>query len=91
MPGEPGNSILYGHNWTSLFGNLPKTKPGERVDIGFSDGSMQQFIVEYTSIVSPDEIEIIEQTEDTRITLYTCTGFLDSKRFVVVAKLPEKI
>ncbi|MCR4263523.1 MAG: sortase [Candidatus Roizmanbacteria bacterium] len=87
VPGQQGNSILYGHNWTSILGNLPKTKPGETIQISFSDGTTKNFIVEYTRVVNPDEVEVIKQTEDIRITLYTCTGFLDSKRFVVVAKI----
>ncbi|MBI4136983.1 sortase [Candidatus Roizmanbacteria bacterium] len=87
VPGEKGNSILYGHNWTSTLGNLYKIKPGETIQITYADNSTKNFVVEYTSVVTPDETDIIEQTSDTRLTIYTCTGFLDSKRFVVVAKL----
>ncbi|OGK49655.1 hypothetical protein A3A55_02715 [Candidatus Roizmanbacteria bacterium RIFCSPLOWO2_01_FULL_40_14] len=87
IPGEKGNSILYGHNWASILGKLPKINPGEIIQISFSDNTTKTFIVEYTHTVNPDEVEVIEQTEDIRITLYTCIGFLDSKRFVVVAKL----
>jgi len=87
VPGEKGNSILYGHNRAYLLGNLHKIEPGETIQITFSDNTVKSFIVEYTRIVNPDEVEVIEQTDDIRITLYTCTGFLDLKRFVVVAKL----
>ncbi len=89
LPGETGNSIIYAHNWASLFGNLTRAKPGEEVDVTTADGSTKQFIIEYTSVVSPDESNILSQTTDKRITLYTCTGFLDSKRFVVVAILKD--
>ena len=90
LPGETGNSIIYAHNWASLFGNLTRAKPGEEVDITTADGSVKKFIIEYTSVVTPDESNILSQTKDKRITLYTCTGFLDSKRFVVVAILKEE-
>lgn len=87
IPGETGNSILYGHNWTSLFGNLIHAKPGEMIEIVYRDGSKKKFIIDSTQIVSPTQSDILAKSNDKRITLYTCTGFLDSKRFVVVAKL----
>lgn len=85
-PGERGNSVLYGHNWESLLSNLPKIKTGQIIEITMQDGLKKRFIVEYTAVVNPDQTYIIQNTNDTRLTLYTCTGFLDSKRFVVVAK-----
>jgi len=36
--------------------------------------------------VYPNETEVIEPTGDERLTLYTCSGFTDSKRLIVVAK-----
>jgi len=86
-PGEHGNSILYAHNWTSLFGNLPKAKPGQKIQINFKDKTKKTFLVQNTAMVKPDQLGILDQTADKRITLYTCAGFMDSKRFVVTAKL----
>lgn len=85
-PGETGNSILYGHNWPNILGNLTKVKPGDKITILYADNSSRDFLVEYTVQASPDDITILKNSEDRRITLYTCSGFLDSKRFVVVAK-----
>lgn len=85
IPGEVGNSILYGHNWNSLLGRLVHIKPGQEIKIVFSDGITRSFIVAYTSVVSPAQTDILNQTGDRRLTLYTCTAFLDSKRFVAVA------
>lgn len=87
VPGEKGNSILYGHNWTSLLGNLTKIKPGVEINITLKNKGKKTFIVEYVSIVGPNDTQILAETDDNRITLYTCTGFLDSKRFVVSALL----
>lgn len=86
VPGQKGNSVFYGHNWSGILGDLPKVVPGNIIRIDMSDGSVRQFIVEYTDTVEPSLTAIINQTSDSRITIYTCTGFLDSKRFVVVAK-----
>src|SRR3989344_8123527 len=37
-PGEIGNSIMYGHNWPNLLGNLIYAKPGQEIEIKYSDG-----------------------------------------------------
>jgi LPXTG-site transpeptidase (sortase) family protein len=90
IPGQEGNSIIYAHNWMSLFGNLTKVKPGQTVEIVYANRSKRKFIVSKTAVVSPTESTILAQSKDKRVTLYTCTGFLDSKRFVVVAVLDTK-
>ena len=85
IPGEVGNSILYSHNWSSLLGPLTKAKPGQKIIITFDNGRKEKFVVEHTQEVGTDNTEILSQTEDSRLTLYTCSGFLDTKRFVVSA------
>lgn len=85
VPGNAGNSIIYGHNWGNLLGSLSKIKPGQKIEIVLDDNEKRTFIVEHTSIIGPDQTSVLEDTSDRRITLYTCTGFLDSKRFVVTA------
>lgn len=91
VPGEMGNSVIYGHNWKSILGNLVKARPGQTIEILYSDGSRKEFEVKFTQVVTPDQTQILDQTGDNRITLYTCTGFLDSKRFVVTATLSEDL
>jgi LPXTG-site transpeptidase (sortase) family protein len=85
VPGSTGNSILYGHNWPSLLGNLTKIKPGDKIFLTLSEKGMQVYTVKYITVVTPDQTHILDTTSDSRLTLYTCTGFLDSKRFVVTA------
>lgn len=87
MPGGVGNSIMYGHNWSNLLGNLEKVKPGDKIKIVYKDNSINDFQIEYITKVNPDDISVLKNSEDSRLTLYTCTGLLDSKRLVVVAKL----
>ncbi len=87
VPGEIGNSILYGHNWTNLLGNLTKIRTGETIEIVFDDNLKKEFVVTLIQEVKPDDVSILNNTTDNRITIYTCSGFLDSKRFVVVAIL----
>ncbi len=90
IPGETGNSVIYAHNWASLFGNLVYARPGQEIEIVYPDKSVKKFEIKYTSEVSPGTSSILAPTDDRRITLYTCTGFLDSSRFVAVAVLVEK-
>jgi LPXTG-site transpeptidase (sortase) family protein len=87
VPGEKGNSILYGHNFPNLLGHLSLVRPGDTIEIRYNDGSAAYFVIVYLQTVSPSDTSILDQTDDYRLTLYTCTGFLDSKRFVVVAEL----
>lgn len=89
LPGEEGNSILYGHNWQNLLGNLRKAKPGQMIQIFFDNGTEKTFTIEGTATVSPSQTSVLDQTRDKRITLYTCTGFLDQKRFIAVAILSD--
>ena len=89
IPGEIGNSIIYGHNWKSLLGNLTKAKTGQNIDIYYSDGSKKTFKITHTQVVLPSQTKILDPSNDRRITLYTCMGFLDSKRFVVTAIYEE--
>lgn len=85
VPGNPGNSVLYGHNWPNLLGGLLDISPGDTITIYYDNGATEDFRVQLTQEVSPTQVSVLDQTEETRITVYTCSGFLDSKRFVVIA------
>jgi LPXTG-site transpeptidase (sortase) family protein len=87
LPGEVGNSILYGHNWNNLLGNITKAKEGQELSVIFNDGSEKKFVIKYLVEVDYDQKEVLAPSQDRRITIYTCTGFLDYKRFVVTALL----
>lgn len=85
VPGTKGNAVLYGHNWNNLLGRLHKAKIGNRVAITYKNGKNIYFRINSLAVVSPDQVGILNDTKDTRITLYTCTGFLDNKRLVITA------
>ena len=86
LPGEVGNSIMYGHNWNVLLGRLTTVKPGQKIIVAYP-GAIKIFTVSFTATISPNDTYILKPTTDRRITVYTCTGFLDTQRFVVVAEL----
>ena len=85
IPGEHGNAILYGHNWPNLLGNLPNIQKDDLISVLFTNGEARTFKVTEISVVSPNQSEVLSPTSEPTITLYTCTGFLDSQRFVVHA------
>jgi LPXTG-site transpeptidase (sortase) family protein len=87
IPGEVGNSVIYAHDWVSLFGPLKNARPGNMVEIEYADKTKKDFVVGSTAVVPYNKSDILSSTEDRRITLYTCTGFFDSERFVAVALL----
>ena len=87
IPGEVGNSIIYAHDWVSLFGPLKNARQGDVVEVEYADKTKKTFVVKSTLIVPYSQPSVLSSTEDRRITLYTCTGFFDSQRFVVVALL----
>lgn len=85
-PGENGNIIIYGHNKKVIFGSLPYIRNGSIIKIITEDGLEHDYKVMSKKTVSPNDLSLIMPTNDETLTLYTCTGFLDSKRFVIVAK-----
>lgn len=87
LPGTQGNAVIYGHNWTGLLGPLKNIKSGDEIIVEDSKGTKYTYIVHFISTVTPDQSHIYSNTSDYRLTLYTCTGFLDSKRLVVTAIL----
>ena len=89
IPGDIGNSIIYAHDWVSLFGPLLNARRGERVEIEYADKTRKTFVIGQTSVVSYNQTSVLAPTKDRRITLYTCTGFLDSQRMVAVATLEK--
>ena len=84
--GEPGNVVLYGHNTKDVLGRLWMVQVGDIAEVTDSEGNTFKFEIFERKEVKPNTVEILESTEDSRLTIYTCSGFLDTARFVVIAK-----
>ena len=78
--------IAYAHNKKDKFGFLKKIKAGDFIYLQLQNGNKQKFEVYKIKTVSPSDINALFQNIPNSITLYTCTGFADSKRLVVSAK-----
>lgn len=87
IPGQPGNMVIYGHNKNRLLGPIRWLEAGDQVKI--TNRQKEEFIYEVveTKVVSPQNIEVLSDTAEAILTLYTCTGFLERQRFIVVARL----
>ncbi len=84
-PLEAGNVVIYGHNLLRLFGKIRGLKKGDSIIITTNEGKRVEYKVDDTLTVKPDNVEPVLPTTHEELTLYTCTGFLDSERFVVQA------
>lgn len=87
IPGKEGNVVIYGHNKKRLFGPILSLKKGDQVRIKNTKGEEFEYFVEETKTVTPDRVEVLLPTTKANLTLYTCSGLFDSKRFVAFTRL----
>ena len=83
-----GNAVLYGHDDIegSVFGRLKDLQAGDEVDVTAPGGSPVSYRVTVRSIVAPTAVQILQATNDVRLTLFTCwPNWVDTQRVVVTA------
>ncbi len=85
-PEEAGNIIIYGHNKNDLFGKALALKLNDQIEIISADSTIHNYQIVKKEIVNPTDVDVLAPTTDETLTFYTCTGFLDTKRFVLIAK-----
>ena len=77
-------NIYYGHNWPRILGKLTSTQVGDEIVINLN-GIMTSYIVIDVQEVHPSNSDILKAQNDDNLIIYTCSGFLDQYRFVVIA------
>jgi sortase A len=86
--GQAGNVGLAAHRDT-YFRNLRDISVGDTIQIASAGGSYR-YVVDWTRIVQPEEVDVLDPTPDPALTLVTCFPFNyvgpAPKRFVVRAK-----
>ena len=94
-PGQKGNAVIIGHRFLNLppakdtFFNLAKVKIGDEIVMKHDEGEWK-YIVTEIKIVDENDISVVKDTDDYRLTLITCTPLWTSeKRLVVIAKLDK--
>jgi LPXTG-site transpeptidase (sortase) family protein len=95
-PGQTGNAIFYGHNFENILVNLKNAKIGQIIEIYMKNSTLSSpskrgsyFLYEISAIttVKPTQIDILKNSKNAILTLYTCSGFFDENRLVVTARL----
>lgn len=85
LPGQNGNSVFYGHNWPKLLGNLKQAERGDIITLKYPTGEIKTFTIDLITTISAKNAQINTYSDSKILTLYTCTGFLDSKRLIITA------
>lgn len=95
VPGQPGNSVIFGHssndwwepgNYKFIFGLLDKLSLGDRFSVDYQSN---RYIYEVSNIrvVAPTDVSVLNATPEPTLTLITCTPPGTSlKRLVISAK-----
>jgi len=84
-PGEAGNQVVFAHAREGLFLPLKEVELNDKVYIFTKDGWFDYKVTEIKDVY-PNQIQVVAPTNDETLTLYTCTGYQDSKRLIVIAK-----
>lgn len=94
-PGHKGNFVVIGHRFMNVppakdtFYNLDRVNIGDEVKVKHNEGEYT-YIVTETKIVEANDISVVKESDDYRLTLITCTPLWTSeKRLVVIAKLDK--
>ena len=86
LPGEEGNAAIAGHRTTygQPFHNLDQLGPGDEIIITYITGA--RFVYEYreTEVVSPDRVDVLDDTDDDRLTLTACHPKYSAAERIVV-------
>ncbi len=89
MPGEPGNAAIAGHRTTygAPFYDLSELVVGDPITVFTGLGEFHYEVIE-SLVVTPEAIEVLDQTPDNRLTLTTChPRYSAAERLIISAKL----
>jgi len=102
LPGEVGNTFIYGHsavrlfynprNYKTIFSTLPDLRKGDEIVIDYQD-RLFSYTVEYIKVLEPEQVDPLASVsppslQRSYVTLMTCVPpGLDTKRLLVVARL----
>lgn len=84
-PGQTGNQVIFAHAKEGLFQPLRLIEANTLIYI-LTNNEWFTYKVREIKEVYPNQVEVIVPTEDEILTLYTCSGYKDSKRLIVIAK-----
>jgi LPXTG-site transpeptidase (sortase) family protein len=85
-PGEKGAIIMYSHNTNERFGPIRWLSKGDSIKLKTADNKTHTYKITQTMTVSPNQMDVFTQNKGETLILYTCDGFADLQRFVIIAK-----
>lgn len=97
LPGEAGNSVIFGHssyyksepgNYKTIFEHLDELKIGGEVEV-INEAKNLSYIVIENKIVAPDDVSVVHQDKEKYfLTLITCwpPGTIDKRRVIIAEK-----
>ncbi|HUF33810.1 MAG TPA: class E sortase [Acidimicrobiales bacterium] len=89
LPGELGNSAIAGHRTTygAPFYDIGELEEGDEILVTTPRGEFR-YLVSSVTVVRPDQVEVLDPSDDARLTLTTChPRFSARQRLIVVATL----
>ena len=93
FPGEPDNTIIAGHRDTH-FRVLKDIRPGDDIVLQFESDYLV-YRVRQTKIVKPTNKQVLQPTDESKLTLITCYPFYyvgsAPNRFIVQADLTNRV
>lgn len=85
LPTGNSNTVIFAHAREGLFLPLRNVKVQDTVYV-MTANSYVSYTIDTITEVKPTDVYTVKPTDDKRLTLFTCSGFLDQKRLLVVAK-----
>lgn len=76
--------IMYGHNWPSILAELHDSNFGDQLTVAYGNHS-ETYTISSSFTVTPERLDILQLAKPNTLLIYTCTGFLDRERLVVLA------
>lgn len=92
MPGEIGNVCIIGHRsytYGEFFNRLNEIEINDDMIIEY-EGNKYKYKVTEITVVKPEEVSVLDQTEDEEITLITCTPIHVGSHRLIVKGILEK-
>lgn len=80
-----GNTVIFAHATDNYFGKLRFLSPPDLIYL-FTKNDWFVYEILSSKTVLPSEVDVVSPTKDKTLTLYTCDGYNDIYRLVVVAK-----
>jgi len=95
IPGQRGNVFITGHSsyylwdpgkYKDVFALLHNMEIGDEVFVVYNQQKFR-YVVEEKKVIKPNEVDVLKQTADKRLTLMTCTPIGTAlNRLIIVAK-----